>query len=221
MRQPLPVPARAVRTESLVERSRFTCTLEPVEDTAAAEAVVARVRREFPDARHHCTASVLGEDGALVRSSDVPREREVPPGEPAGTAGAPVLAALRGAGVTGVVAVVSRWFGGVLLGTGGLVRAYGGAVSGALAAAGTVHRAWADLVEVRAGHADAGRLEAELRRAHAPEEVRWSADGWRAVVAVAPGGRDALGSTLAAAGFDVPLTVLDRVLRPVRGGGPR
>ena len=213
MRQPLPVPARAVRTEALVERSRFACTLEPVEDAAALEAVVARVRREFPDARHHCTASVLGEDGALVRSSD--------DGEPAGTAGAPMLAALRGAGVTGVVAVVSRWFGGVLLGTGGLVRAYGGAVSGALAAAGTVHRAWADLVEVRAPHADAGRLEAELRRAHAPEEVRWSADGWRAVVAVAPGGRDALGSTLAAAGFDVPLTVLDRVVRPVRGGGPR
>lgn len=210
MRAPLPVPARAVRTETVVERSRFLATLEPVDDVAALDAVVARVRREFPDARHHCTASVLGEDGALRRSHD--------DGEPAGTAGAPMLAALQGAGVTGVVVVVTRWFGGVLLGTGGLVRAYGGAVSGALAQAGTVPRRLVDLVEVRAGPAEGGRVEAELRRTHDLEDVAWTGSGWRAVVPVAADGVGALRARLAAAGLDVPAEVVGRTVRPLRGG---
>ncbi|WP_432515015.1 YigZ family protein [Kineococcus sp. SYSU DK001] len=206
MRDPLPVPARAVRTELVVERSRFLTTLEPVDGAAAAEAVVARVRREFPDARHHCTAAVLGEDGGLARSHD--------DGEPAGTAGAPMLAALRGAGVTGVVAVVTRYFGGVLLGTGGLVRAYGGSVGAALAAAGVVRRRWVDLVDVRAGLADGGRVEAELRRTRAVEDVAWSADGWRAVVAVPVGAVGVLRAELAAAGLRTSAEPLSRAVRP-------
>jgi len=176
VRDPLPVPARGVRTELVVERSRFLTTLEPVADVEDLGAVVARVRKEFPDARHHCTASVLGQDGELQRSND--------DGEPAGTAGAPMLAALHGAGVTGVVAVVTRYFGGVLLGTGGLVRAYGSSVSQALQEAGIVRRRWVDLVRVRASLADGGRVEAELRRTHDVEDVAWTGEGWRAVVAV-------------------------------------
>ncbi|MCI2240483.1 YigZ family protein [Kineococcus sp. TRM81007] len=187
-----------MRTETVVERSRFLCVLQPVPDEAAADAVVAAARREFPDARHHCTARVLGDDGEVRRASD--------DGEPAGTAGAPMLAALDGAGVTGAVAVVVRWFGGVLLGTGGLVRAYGGAVAGALAEAGLVQRQRVDLVQVRAPLAEAGRVEAELRRRHAVEDVAWGADGWRAVVAVPAGGRGGLEAELAAAGLAAPLT---------------
>ncbi|WP_432572402.1 YigZ family protein [Kineococcus sp. SYSU DK005] len=206
MRDPRPVLARGARAETVVERSRFLCVLEPVRDAAELDAVVAAVRRAAPDARHRCTASVLGEDGEQRRSSD--------DGEPAGTAGAPMLAALEGAGVTGVVAVVARWFGGVLLGTGGLVRAYGGAVSAALARAEVVPRRWVDLVEVRAGLATAGRLEAELRRRHAPEDVRWAADGWRAVVPVPVGGRAALGAELAADGLSAHLADLGRAVRP-------
>lgn len=207
MRDPLAVPGRAVRTELVVERSRFLTTLEPVADVAALDAVVARVRREFPDARHHCTASVLGEDGGLQRSHD--------DGEPAGTAGAPMLAALNGAGVTGVVAVVTRYFGGVLLGTGGLVRAYGGSVSAALAQAGVVRRRWVDLVRVRAPLADGGRLEAELRRTRAVEDVEWAAEGWRAVLAVAVGGLEPLRADLAAAGLDALVEPLGRAVRPL------
>lgn len=206
MRDPLPVPARPVRTELVVERSRFLTTLEPVADVDALDAVVARVRKEFPDARHHCTASVLGEDGGLHRSHD--------DGEPAGTAGAPMLAALHGAGVTGVVVVVTRYFGGVLLGTGGLVRVYGGSVSAALSAAGVVRRRWVDLVRVEASLADGGRLEAELRRTHDVEDVEWAAEGWRAVLAVAVDGAQRLRAEVAAAGLSASVEPLGRAVRP-------
>lgn len=205
MREPLPVLARAVRTETTVERSRFITTLEPVRDVAGLDAVVARVRKQFADARHHCTASILGEDGDLQRSND--------DGEPAGTAGAPMLAALNGAGVTGVVAVVTRYFGGVLLGTGGLVRAYGSAVSGALAEAGVLRRRWVDLVEVRASLRDGGRLEADLRHGFDVEDVAWTGEGWSATVALAPGGVGGLGAHLAAGGFAADVGAPQRAVR--------
>src|SRR5690625_5791642 len=96
----------------------------------AAQEVIAAVRQRDWDGRHHCTAVVLGPYGDTLRSND--------DGEPAGTAGAPMLAALQGAEVSDVVAVVTRWFGGVLLGTGGLVRAYSKAVQIALGNVGTV-----------------------------------------------------------------------------------
>jgi uncharacterized YigZ family protein len=138
-----------------VSRSRFRCVVERVADEAAARAVVERVRREHWDARHHCTAFVLGPDRAVERSND--------DGEPPGTAGAPILDALRGADVSDVVAVVTRWFGGVLLGTGGLARAYGDAARAALAAAGTVERVRHEVHLLIVDHADAGRLEHALR----------------------------------------------------------
>lgn len=148
--------ARDAQAETEVKRSRFLCTLVRVEDEAAARAVVERLRKQHWDARHHCSAFVLGPPpGQVERSSD--------DGEPAGTAGAPMLEVLRGHGVSDVVAVVTRWFGGTLLGAGGLVRAYGDAVRAGLDAAGTLRR---DLVREHTlvlGHADAGRVESELR----------------------------------------------------------
>lgn len=138
-----------------VKRSRFHCTLARVEDETAARAVVERLRREHWDARHTCSAFVLGPRGEVQRSSD--------DGEPAGTAGAPMLEVLRGAGVSDTVAVVTRWFGGTLLGAGGLVRAYGDAVRAGLAEVGTLRRERVTEHEVTVGHADAGRLESELR----------------------------------------------------------
>lgn len=124
--------ARNAEASIEVKRSRFLATLVRVEDEAQARAVVDRLRREHWDAGHHCTALVLGADGAVQRSSD--------DGEPAGTAGAPMLEVLRGAEVSDTIAVVTRWFGGVLLGAGGLVRAYGDAVREGLAQAGTLRR---------------------------------------------------------------------------------
>jgi uncharacterized YigZ family protein len=141
--------------EHEVSRSRFLGDVRRVESEDAARAVIAEVRAAHRDARHHCSAFVLGPDGRVQRSND--------DGEPSGTAGSPILSALRGAGLSDVVAVVTRWFGGTLLGTGGLTRAYGGAVDAALRDARFVIREEREAVDLAVPHADAGRIEAELR----------------------------------------------------------
>ena len=104
------VPARPADVEVEARRSRFRCRLERVADEATAREVVEAARRRHWDAGHHCSAFVLGPDAGTARSSD--------DGEPAGSAGAPMLETLRGREVSDVVAVVSRWFGGTLLGVG-------------------------------------------------------------------------------------------------------
>jgi uncharacterized YigZ family protein len=147
--------ARAGEVETEVKRSRFLCRLRRVGDEYQARAVVDEARREHWDARHHCSAFILGPAGQVQRSSD--------DGEPAGTAGAPMLEVLRGRGVSDVVAVVIRYFGGTLLGAGGLVRAYSDAVRAALDDVGVVRRRRMRLLDVTAEHAAAGRLEHDLR----------------------------------------------------------
>jgi uncharacterized YigZ family protein len=147
--------ARTATAEIEVKRSRFRGHVERVATEDEARAVVERIRKQAWDARHHCAAFVLGPDGQLQRSSD--------DGEPAGTAGAPMLEVLRGRDLSDVVAVVTRWFGGVLLGAGGLVRAYSDAVRAALDEAGVTERRLSVRYDVEAGHAAAARLENDLR----------------------------------------------------------
>jgi len=163
-----------------VRRSRFVCDLQRVESEAAAREVIEAVRAGSREARHHCTAFVLGPGGATQRSND--------DGEPSGTAGAPMLEVLRGRGVTDVVAVVTRWFGGVLLGTGGLIRAYGDAVGAALDAAPLVVREQRRTVAIEVGHADGPRVENALRGRSGTvvTGVEYLATGVRLHVAVAP-----------------------------------
>jgi uncharacterized YigZ family protein len=183
--------ARDATAEVEDRGSRFLCTLRRVADEDAARDLVATLRREHWDARHHCSAFVIGPDGALQRSSD--------DGEPAGTAGAPMLEVLRGAGVSDVAVVVSRWFGGTLLGAGGLVRAYGDAVRAALAEAGTLRRALLTELVLDLDHADAGRVEGELRsRGVRVLDVAYDARV-RLLLAAAPGEVDRLGEVVAAA----------------------
>ena len=110
--------------EIVEKKSRFIATVRPVSSEEEALAFIHAVRRKYYDARHNCYAYLLREDG-LERSSD--------DGEPGGTAGRPMLEVLRGEGLTNVAAVVTRYFGGTLLGTGGLIRAYTQAVQQALA----------------------------------------------------------------------------------------
>ncbi|MBC2935135.1 YigZ family protein [Nocardioides sp. zg-1228] len=171
--------------------SRFLCTLRRVSTEDEARALVAALRREHWDARHHCSAFVLGPDAAVQRSSD--------DGEPAGTAGAPMLEVLRGAGLSDVAAVVTRWFGGTLLGAGGLVRAYGDAVRGAVAEAGVLRRSLLTELAVDLDHADAGRVEGELRaRGVAVLDATYDAQV-RLLLAAPPGEVERLDELVAAA----------------------
>lgn len=147
--------ARDGSAEIEVSRSRFRCSVARVEDEVGARAAVEGCRKEFWDARHHCSAFVIGPERALERSSD--------DGEPPGTAGAPMLDVLRGRQLSDVVVVVTRWFGGTLLGTGGLTRAYGDAVRAALDEVGERERVLHAVGEVAADHARVGRLEHALR----------------------------------------------------------
>ncbi len=121
-----PIPAGVHRVEEEIRRSRFITTLAPAPDEAAAREFVASMRTEFADATHTCWAYVAGPPGSTARvgmSDD---------GEPQGTAGRPILKALLHAEVGEVVATVTRFYGGVKLGRGGLGRAYAGGVQRAL-----------------------------------------------------------------------------------------
>ena len=183
-----------------VKRSRFLCELTPVgagDDDAsevAARAVVEAARKQHWDARHHCSAFVLGPQRQVRRSND--------DGEPSGTAGAPMLEALVASGLSDVVAVVTRWFGGTLLGAGGLVRAYGDVVRAALAEARVVTYERRLVMAADVGIADVGRVENALRAAGRHVEgvdyAQGAASGTaRLVLAVTEADRAALESELA------------------------
>jgi uncharacterized YigZ family protein len=122
-----PVPAAEHRVEQEISRSRFITTVARSSTVEEAVEAVRRVSAEFPDATHHCWAYLVGPPGdtARIGMSDA--------GEPHGTAGRPMLNALLHSGIGDVVAIVTRYYGGTKLGTGGLVRAYGGGVQQALA----------------------------------------------------------------------------------------
>jgi uncharacterized YigZ family protein len=118
-----PTPASAAEAELREKGSRFLAVVGPAADEEAAKAALAEVARRHPDATHWCWAWRLGAP---------PRERSSDAGEPSGTAGVPILQVLRGAGLSDVLAVVVRWFGGTKLGKGGLARAYAAATREAL-----------------------------------------------------------------------------------------
>lgn len=114
------VPCERLRRESYASNSRFIATLCPADSVEEARACIAEIRAEFPDAAHNVPAFVVGGANSTTEfcSDD---------GEPSGTSGRPLLAVLKGSGLGNAVVVVTRYFGGTLLGTGGLVRAYGDA----------------------------------------------------------------------------------------------
>lgn len=147
--------AARVEHELVIKKSRFIATIVPVLSVAEADAEIAALRRHYWDARHNCVALVVGRHADQQRSSD--------DGEPSGTAGVPMLEVLRQRHLTDLVVVVTRYFGGVLLGAGGLVRAYSSAVSEALDAAALVRRAVLTEVGVDVPAADAGRIDNWLR----------------------------------------------------------
>jgi len=131
------VPAGSARTEITVANSRFIASLSPADSVEAARDYIASIRREYADAAHNVPAFIIGGGNSVTEfcSAD---------GEPSGTSGRPLLAVLKGTELGNVVVVVTRYFGGTLLGTGGLVKAYSEAGRAVLAITGR-----AELVETR------------------------------------------------------------------------
>ena len=170
-------PSARLSHEIEVKKSRFLTLVVRVSTPAEAREVVNERKAAMPDARHHCAAFVVSADGAqpFSHSSD--------DGEPSGTAGRPMLDVLAGSKLVDVVAVVTRYFGGTLLGTGGLVRAYSDSVRECLEDAPVVVRDNVPAWSVALPHADAGRYLSELAGIGASVEPAYEAGGVRVVVA--------------------------------------
>lgn len=137
--------------EIIEKKSRFIATLSPVKDEAEATAFIEEMKKKYWDARHNCTAFVIGKNAELTRCSD--------DGEPSGTAGRPMLEVLMGSGIRNICVVVTRYFGGVLLGTGGLVKAYTQAVKEALSACKVARVVSGFYVDVTTDFTDAGKIQ--------------------------------------------------------------
>ncbi len=148
-----PMPGAQHRSEIVIDRSRFLCTLAPAGSVDDAQAFVRAMQREFADATHNCWAYVVGAPGSTDRiglSDD---------GEPHGTAGRPMLTVLQHCGVGDIVAVVTRYYGGTKLGTGGLVKAYSGAVQAALEGLPRVERVTRVSLTIRVAYAAVTALQ--------------------------------------------------------------
>lgn len=166
--------ATEARTE--VRRSLFIVSVSPAATAEEADAFVASVRAKYPDATHNCYAYIAGAENPSVRFSD--------DGEPGGTAGQPMLEVLKKRGLTAVAVVVTRYFGGIKLGAGGLVSAYTDSVVLGIDAAGTVTMTERSLVEVRAGYQEFSRVDSALIRLGAERMSADYGEDVRAVYAV-------------------------------------
>lgn len=136
--------------EIIEKKSRFIARIAPVADPEEARAFIESVKKLHHDARHNCYAYILGDEGSELKYSD--------DGEPQGTAGRPMLEVLKGRELTFICAVVTRYFGGILLGTGGLSRAYSDALSAALDNADITTMSLSDIVRVKADYTLTGKL---------------------------------------------------------------
>ena len=148
------------------KKSRFIATLEPVSSEEEAADFIARMKKKYWDARHNCSAYIIGTGGERSRCSD--------DGEPSGTAGRPMLDVLAGEGVTNACVVVTRYFGGTLLGTGGLIRAYSAAVKAGLGSCEFIRRIPGTAVTVRCDYNDWGRVQSLCaRKGYGISDIRY------------------------------------------------
>ncbi len=157
---------QASHAEAVISRSRFISQCFPISGEEEALALLVAARAKYPDASHVCYAYRAGARGETARFSDA--------GEPSGTAGMPILEALRAQGVTNALVAVARYFGGTLLGTGGLARAYGGGAAEALRLAGRVEKIPAALLEISLDYARFSALEAYLRKTAAIDGAEYT-----------------------------------------------
>ena len=137
--------------EIVEKKSRFISTVRLVESEEEALEFIAEMKKKYWNATHNCFAYVIGENRETVRCSD--------DGEPSGTAGKPMLDVLIGEGLYNTAVVVTRYFGGTLLGTGGLVRAYSKAVQEGLAQSDIIEKQYGAVVEITADYTGAGKIQ--------------------------------------------------------------
>ena len=154
------------RQETVIKKSRFIATVKPVRTEEDARTYINEIRKEFNDATHVCTAYIIGPNNEIQRSSDN--------GEPSGTAGVPILEALKKSGLQDIVCCVIRYFGGIKLGAGGLIRAYGGAAAEACAAAPKTVDKEVDIYEIAYPYDMQGTLETWLRRNCTIRDIMYS-----------------------------------------------
>ena len=141
--------------EIVIEKSRFICYINRATTEEEAIQFIQQIKKKHWDATHNCSAYIIGEHDQIQKAND--------DGEPSGTAGVPMLEVLKKKGLKDTVAVVTRYFGGIKLGAGGLIRAYGKAVSEGLKAAGIVERRLARVMHVTIDYTWLGKVENELR----------------------------------------------------------
>ena len=137
--------------EIVEKKSRFIARVFPVETEEEADMHLGDVKKQYWDARHHCWAYIIGEEQVQERFSD--------DGEPSGTAGKPILEVLRGHGLHNVLIVVTRYFGGTLLGTGGLVRAYTRSAQAGIDASSVITKTDGYKIRIRTDYSSLGKIQ--------------------------------------------------------------
>ncbi|WP_433744842.1 YigZ family protein [Falsibacillus pallidus] len=141
--------------EIIIQKSRFISYINRVESEEDAQAFIAKIKKMHPNANHNCSAYMIGEHNQIQKAND--------DGEPSGTAGVPMLEVLKKRDLKDTVVVVTRYFGGIKLGGGGLIRAYGKATSEGINATGVVERELMRLMRTKIDYTWLGKVENELR----------------------------------------------------------
>lgn len=141
-----------------IERSRFITYVNRVETEEEAQEFITSIKKKHHDANHNCSAYMIGENNMIQKAND--------DGEPSGTAGVPMLEVLKKRDLKDTVVVVTRYFGGIKLGAGGLIRAYGRATSEGLNATGIVERRLMRVMKTKIDYTWLGKVENEVRSSH-------------------------------------------------------
>lgn len=144
--------------EIVIDRSRFIAHVARVETEEAAQAFIADIKKQHWSANHNCSAYMIGENNLIQKAND--------DGEPSGTAGVPMLEVLKKRDLKDTVVVVTRYFGGIKLGAGGLIRAYGKSTSEGLNATGIVERKLMRIMKTKIDYTWLGKVENEIRSSH-------------------------------------------------------
>ncbi|MBD7909005.1 YigZ family protein [Sporosarcina gallistercoris] len=149
-------------TEIIINKSRFITSVKRTETEQEALDFIQEIKQAHPSANHNCSAYLIGEHDQIQKAND--------DGEPSGTAGFPMLEVLKKQGLKDTTVVITRYFGGIKLGGGGLIRAYGRSTSEGVAAAGTVERILHSTMRVTVDYTSLGKVENEVRQSAWPLE---------------------------------------------------